>query len=225
MKKELVISDKWSPEQIRWDHPKIIELFKNNYKNLSDKELAKRLSDLTGKNVTELKARTKRLELGLKRKPDRSAYGGGGGGASKLDWESKEVKRFIQKRYHDMDDIKLAEALGEHFNVELAWPTVRKRRTELGYCREGRSKQHAFDLDTREKRRFIYLNHPEYGGRCDSRSQMAVGFKKKFDVPNSPHAIMQAIERFIENDELQNTRYVGDKWMDIPVGGKIKRFF
>lgn len=201
---DLVKGGTWEPERIKWGHHKIESYIKDNWEDKNDEELADGLSELTGKNVSQAKTKKKRLEMGIKRPKhllDHSiCHKGNTGVESVIDWKASSVKKYIQVRYKDVGDIELAEGLSKRYDEDVTWKMVRRHRLRMGYKRGPNPKRDKVELSTRERRKFIFDNHPKFNGDYETINRFLVAFKKKFNVSSNIRSIKRRMAEFIKHD-------------------------
>lgn len=200
---EFVEGGLWEPQRIRWDHPKIEKYIEDNWKEKGDKELAEDLSEITGKNITPGKTQEKRLDMGLKRSSGNPGnLENNRGREPKIDWQSPEVKKYIQTRYQDQGDLEIARGLSEKYDKDITWKMVKDHRLDMGYKKEPRSKERGetIDLGQPKYRRYIYDNHPQLNGDYDTISKFLVAFYDKFDMDISIRSLKRKMRKFINSD-------------------------
>lgn len=203
--KEIVRKEKWRPEMVNWDHPRVIKLIQDNYETKGDAWIADKLSEWTGKNITEVMVRQRRVNRGyrLASPPDPSESKEK---EKEVPWHTAKVRSFIKRNYEEKYDWELAKELNERYDTDTNYDAVYRQRWKLG-CTGKKKEFIDIDFDVPEKRRFIYLHHPNFGGRFDTKAKMVQKFAEKFNLQCKTMTLQHHIDDFVKKDPLQGGSY------------------
>lgn len=189
--------DIWFPNQFDWS--KWDDFIKNNYCNMTDKELADYISDKEGASLSAYQIRSYRVdELGLRK--DYSTAGKLGQKDS-LNWNDYKVKKFLRK-YADLDWVRLAQKVSERFEVDVSWITLNQKQLvrDIVNHAHNRKDKKPIDLNKEEYRSYIEKHHPKLNDTNRSMIQFVADFILHFDLHNNPNNVLDRINEYVEEE-------------------------